>query len=288
MSEKILIVGLGFLGSTIFKQATKFSLKPFGTHIIDLDISNITSIEKKIDDVKPDYIINCAALTNLDQIELNSISAYAVNAYGAKNLASVSYKKKIKFIHISTDSVFDGKCGLYKEEDMPNPINEYAKSKKMGEDFIREISKEQIIVRTNFYGYNQNQKFLFNWIVKNLQQKTSITGFHDVIFNPVEINNLSLMILELVHTEFFGTIHLSSDVPMSKFEFAITIAKKLNFDTNLIEKGSIKEANFIAKRPLNTSLSNLLAKKILKTRPLPLKDWLDTDLIKTLSSSKLD
>ena len=274
MSEKILIIGLGFLGNTIFRQTTRFNMEPFGTHTLDLDICNIQSIEKKIDEIKPDYIINCAALTNLDQIELNPSNAYAVNAHGAKNLAIVSLKKKIKFIHISTDSVFDGKKGLYKEDDLPNPINEYSKSKKMGEDFVKEISEKHIIVRTNFYGNNQNEKFLFNWIVKNLQQKIPITGFDDVIFNPLEIENLSSMIIELIRTDFFGTIHISSDYPMSKFEFATTIAKKLNYDTSLIKKGSIKEADFIAKRPLNTSLSNSLARKTLKTLPLSLEDWL--------------
>jgi dTDP-4-dehydrorhamnose reductase len=284
MSEKFLIIGLGFLGNTIFQQVTKFSIKPFGTHKSDLDICNIESIEKKIDKIKPDCIINCAALTNLDQIESNPKNAYAINAYGAKNLAIVSLKKKIKLIHISTDSVFDGKIGSYKEEDLPNPINKYAKSKKMGEDLVKEISEKHVIVRTNFYGNNQDGKFLFNWIMKNLQQKIPITGFHDVIFNPLEIENLSSMIIELVHSNFFGTIHLSSNQPMSKYEFATTIARKLNYDTDLVRKGSIKEANFIAQRPLNTSLSNLLARKILKTLPLSLEDWLDTKFDKSAFS----
>lgn len=276
MAEKILIIGLGFLGNTIFQKSTKFNMKSFGTHKSDLNISNMELIEKEIDEVKPDYIINCAALTNLDQIESDPTDAYAVNAHGAKNLAIISLKKKIKLIHISTDSVFDGKRGSYKEEDLPNPINEYAKSKKMGEDWVREISDKHVIVRTNFYGNNSDGKFLFNWVVKNLQQKNPITGFHDVIFNPLEIENLSEMIIELCHSDFFGTIHLSSDNPMSKYEFATTIARKLNYDTSLVRKGSIKEVKFIAQRPLNTSLSNALAKKTLKTLPLSLEDWLDT------------
>lgn len=274
MTEKILIIGLGFLGNTLLRQARKSNMEFFGTHKSDLDISNMSLIEKKIEEIKPDYIINCAALTNLDEIESNPSNAYAVNSHGAKNLAIASFKKKIKLIHVSTDSVFDGKKGLYKEEDLPNPINEYARSKKMGEDLIRENSDKHVIVRTNFYGNNSDGKFLFNWVLKNLQQKISITGFHDVIFNPLEIENLSEMIIELCHGDFVGTIHLSSDKPMSKYEFATTIARKLNYDISLVRNGSIKEVNFIAQRPLNTSLSNLLAKKTLKTQPLSLEDWL--------------
>lgn len=85
------------------------------------------------------------------------------------------------------------------------------------------------------------------------------------------------MIIELIYSNFFGTIHLASDQTMSKFEFATTVAKKLNYDVNLVKKGSIKEANFIACRLMNTFLSNLLAKKTLKTLPLPLENWLSTE-----------
>ncbi|MFZ0183902.1 MAG: SDR family oxidoreductase [Nitrosotalea sp.] len=274
MAEKILIIGLGFLGNTIFQQAPKFNVKPFGTHKLDLDICSIESIEKTVEKTQPDCIINCAALTNLDQIESSPTAAYAVNSQGAKNVAIVSLKKKIKLIHISTDSVFDGKKGMYDENDLPNPINEYAKSKKIGEDFIREIYGDAIMVRTNFYGNNQEGKFLFNWILKNLQQKKSITGFDDVIFNPLEIENLSAMIIELTNKDLGGLIHLSSDEIMSKYQFAKKIAHTMQLDENLIKMGKVEEANFIAKRPLNTSLSNKKARKILETRPVTLEEWL--------------
>lgn len=274
MAEKILIIGLGFLGNTIFHQASKFNLKPFGTHRLDLDICSIESIEKAVERTRPDCIINCAALTNLDQIESDPTEAYAVNSQGAKNVALVSAKKKIKLIHISTDSVFDGKKRMYDEDDLPNPINEYAKSKKRGEDLIREVHEDATIARTNFYGNNQEGKFLFNWILKNLQQKKPITGFDDVIFNPLEIENLSAMIIELANKDFSGLIHLSSDDIMSKYQFAKKIANIMQLDENLIKKGKVQEANFIAKRPLNTTLSNNKARKILETKPVTLEEWL--------------
>jgi dTDP-4-dehydrorhamnose reductase len=223
---------------------------------------------------KPDIIINCAALTNLEQIESNSKKAYLVNAYGVKNIADVCKRNKIKMIHISTDSVFDGTQGMYSESDIPNPVNEYAKSKKLGEDFVKNILDDYIIIRTNFYGFNSEENFLFNWVLKNLKNKQPIIGFSDVMFNPLEIRNLINMIYELMNKDFMGIIHLASNEVISKYEFIIEVAKILNLDSELIVKGNIKNSNLIAKRPLNTSLSNQQAKKILKTQPLSLKNWL--------------
>lgn len=280
MSDKILIIGKGFLGSTIFSTCKNAGIHVLGTHYNSsapiMDITSRNSIEKVVNNFRPDLIINCAALTNLDQIESNPKRASMINAHGAKNIAEVSRKNKNKMIHISTDNVFDGKKGMYCEEDIPNPINEYAKSKKIGEDFVKEILDDYIIIRTNFYGYNSEGKFLFNWILKKIKERQQITGFSDIIFNPLEIRNLSDMIKELIHKDFKGILHLSSNEIFSKYEFIIEIAKMFDFNMNLITKGSIANANFTAKRPLNTSLSNQLAKKILKTQPLSLKKWLET------------
>ena len=164
---------------------------------------------------------------------------------------------------------------MYSEEDQACPINEYAKSKKIGEDLVSKANDRFVIVRTNFYGYNDNDKFLFNWVLKNLQNRINFTGFTDVIFNPLEIKNLATMIIELLHLDFVGTLHLSSDEILSKYQFATTIANTLGFDRELVRKGSIKDAGFVSERPLNTSLSNLKAKKLLKTKPLSLQEWLN-------------
>ncbi len=278
MSKKILVIGKGFLGSNIFSMLNGAKIDVLGTHYQKstpiLDIMDPCSIEKITNVFKPDIIINCAALTNLEQIESNSKKAYLVNAYGVKNIADVCKRNKIKMIHISTDSVFDGTQGMYSESDIPNPVNEYAKSKKLGEDFVKNILDDYIIIRTNFYGFNSEENFLFNWVLKNLKNKQPIIGFSDVMFNPLEIRNLINMIYELMNKDFMGIIHLASNEVISKYEFIIEVAKILNLDSELIVKGNIKNSNLIAKRPLNTSLSNQQAKKILKTQPLSLKNWL--------------
>ena len=278
MLEKILVIGKGFLGTSICNCASNIGIEAIGTNFSSsinyVDVSNINSLEKIASKIKPNLIINCAGVTNVDEIEKNSSLAYAVNAYGAKNVAEIAHYKKIKLIHISTDSVFDGTKKLYSEDDEPNPINEYAKSKKMGEDLIKSISDNYVIARTNFYGYNKVEKFLFNWILNNLKEHKYFNGFTDVFFIPLQVDNLSSMIIELGSKDFTGIINLSSNTILSKYKFASLIANELGFEKNLIYKSSIKDSSLIAKRPLNTSLSNLKAKKILTTSSIELVDWL--------------
>lgn len=275
--KKILVIGNGFLGKTINSYKSKnydIICISRNNSKITVDIRDIENLEKIITKINPQIIINCAALTNIDEIEKNSKEAFEVNSYGAKNIASIASKYNIRLIHISTDSVFDGKKEMYSEKDEPIPINEYAKSKKLGEDLIISNSKNFVIVRTNFYGINDEGKFLFSWIVNNLKNNQKIIGFNNVIFSPLEIKNLVDMLLELSESNFQGIIHLSSNEPISKYHFAKKIAKNLGFNENNIIEGKIEDMEFVAKRPFNTSLSNSLAKSILKTKIISMDEWL--------------
>lgn len=266
--KKLLIIGKGFLGNSLSKLAIKkfdvfeASLK----HGLFVDIQKIQSIEKLIKKHDPDIIINCAAITNIEKTENDTQKLFLVNAQGPGNIAKIAKKYSKKFIHISTDSVFDGNKKKYNELDLPNPLNEYSKSKFQGEQLVLENNSNSIIVRTNFYGYDENGKFLFNWIINQLNNKKSIIGFEDIIFNPLEINNLSELLLELCLIEFKGIIHLAGDEIFSKFDFIEKIALSLNLDRKLVIRGNSDQIKLIAKRPKNTTLDNSISKKILSTK----------------------
>lgn len=274
---KILVIGNGFLGGVISRIS---KIKDFDTYLasqncsILMDVRKIEMIDDAVKKIDPDVIINCAAITELDKIEKESKDAYAVNAYGAENIAKIASRYSKRLIHISTDSVFDGKKGNYLETDYPNPVNEYAKSKKNGEELIKKTLENYVIVRTNFYGNNIDGKFFFNWILKNLNEQKKINGFVDVTFNPLEIENLSMILLELTESKYRGLLHVASDKTYSKYEFARTIAEKLGYDSNLIIKGKIGD-KLVARRPCNTTLNNELAKKIIKNKFLDLETWLE-------------
>ena len=270
MSEKILIVGTCFLGRFLLREFNKSNIQAHGTSFnqstqekFKVDIRNIDSIKKCVLELKPDTIINCAANIDLNFLEKNEKQAIAINAVGAKNVALVANQNDTRLIHISTDGIFDGKKGNYSEDDVPNPINIYGKSKLMGEQLIKENSNNYVIIRTNFFGYNEQGKHLLNWILTTLKQKKQMTGFDDVLFTPLEISNLCMMIKEISMKNIHGIIHLASDKTISKYQFATEVANVFELDKNLIKKGSVVDSNLIAKRPKNTSLSNKKARKLI-------------------------
>lgn len=277
MTEKILVIGSGFLGDCIVKLGIQKNFDIVGAHFTTepfVNICELQSIEKIIEKFSPKTIINCAALTDVDKIEKFPKLAYEINSNGVKNLITVCSSKKIRLIHIYTDSVFDGKTGNYSEDDVPNPINEYGKTKFFGEQFLYPYLKNNTIIRTNFYGTHSEKKFLLEWILNNLKNNNRISGFDDVFFNPLEKTNLSEMILEIVEKEINGIIHLSSNKILSKFQFAKTIANFLDFPLSLVEQSNIGNSSLLANRPKNTTLNNKKMKQFLQTKPLELEDWL--------------
>jgi len=280
LTEKILVIGSGFLGNTIVKDGVTQNLDIIGTHVKReplVDIRDKNSVEKILDRLNPEVLINCAAFTNVDEIQRNPQLGSDVNFRGVQNIVKSCSKRRISLIQISTDSVFDGEKGNYSEEDIPNPVNEYAKSKLHAEKAIEAYLEKSTIIRTNLYGHNKEGKFLFNWILDNLKKNITIHGFDDVCFNPLEVSNLSEMIIEIAQKDIRGVLHLASNKILSKYQFARSVAKRLDFPVSLIKKSSIKESNLFAKRPLNTSLSNLKMKKLLKTKPIELDEWLITN-----------
>lgn len=278
MTKKILIIGAGFLGTTIEKIAIENNQIVFSTKKnksnLSLDIRDNSQIKKIINKISPDTIINCSAITNLDDIEKKPTLAYEINSIGAKNLANISKQNNIKFIQISTDGIFDGKKQFYSESDIPSPINEYARSKQKGETLVLENNENSIIIRTNFYGFNNENKFLFNWILSNLKNNREFNAFSDIIFNPLEITNLSKIILELIEKDFQGIINLCGSEVFSKYDFANKIANVLGYDSSLIHKDSIQNSSLVAERPSNTTLSNKFMNSMINTKVHSLEYWL--------------
>ena len=279
MSERVLVIGAGFLGENIMEKfknhiVTQTNLTKINKNSHILDITDEKQVIDCFHDVKPSIVINCAANTNIDFLEINTTTAYSINGEGARNIAVTCKKSDIRLVHISTDGIFDGINGNYTEEDKPNPINVYAKSKVIGEENIMKNCLNHVIVRTNFYGNHPQGKSLFNNILSKLKKKERFTGFDDVIFSPLEVSNLSDIISDVTFSNYRGILNLSSNESISKYQFCCKIADVFDFDSNLIKKGSIDDAGFIAKRPKNTSLTNTKSKQFTKSKIMSLEDWL--------------
>jgi dTDP-4-dehydrorhamnose reductase len=279
LSERVLVIGAGFLGGNIaekFKDhiITQTNLTKINKNSYILDITDEKQVVDCFHDVKPSIVINCAANTNIDFLERNTPTAYSINGEGIRNLAVTCKRSDVRLVHISTDGIFDGISGNYTEEDKPNPINVYAKSKVIGEENIMKNCLNHVIVRTNFYGNHPQGKSLFNNILSKLKNRERFTGFDDVIFSPLEVSNLSDLISDVTFSNYRGILNLSSNESISKYQFCCKMADVFGFDSNLIKKGSIEDAGFIAKRPKNTSLTNTKSKQFTKSKIMSLEDWL--------------
>jgi len=286
LKNKILLLGYGFLGKAISNEALKrnYHIKKTRLHndneTIQLDITNQNQVYELITYHKPNVIINCISRNDIDNLEKNPKLATNVNVKGIKNLAEICKKTGIRLIHISTDSIFDGIKNMYLENDKPNPINNYAKSKLKGENEIIKKCNNFVIIRTNLFGINEFGKYLLNNIITKLKNKEKIIGFNDVIFNPLSVENLAQQIVDVSLSDYKGILNLASDKPISKLEFCQIIAKKLDFENFSITSESVDKYNFLAKRPKNTSLDNTLSKSIVKHKSLNFEEWIELNKIR--------
>jgi len=279
MNKTFLVVGNGFLGECLIRQLQIMDFTVFFTNFEDvnqdgfyLNIEDKPSIEKLFAKINPDIVINCVANTKIDYLEQNPQIAININSIGTKNLAEVCNDANSRLIHISTDYVFDGFKGMYSETDSTNPVNEYGKSKVLSEKFVQNSLKDYVIIRTNFFGLDPKKRDLISQFLMTMKSKKSFYGFTDIFFTPLEINNLCELIIETSLTNIRGIIHLASNETISKYDLVFNVAKILSLDLSLLKKGSINNLNHMAKRPMNTSLDNSKAKKLLTTSILSLEE----------------
>ena len=272
-SSYLIFGGSGLLGSSWAKmQVLNNDNVAIVTHNVDPDInkvkkysvesSSMEEIEKLINTFKPSIIINTAGVTNIEKCENNYQLAYEANVNLPKKISKISKNNGIKFIHISTDHLFDGKKGNYSEEDAIFPLNNYAKTKALAEEEILKNNDTSLIIRSNFYGWGpKNRKSFSDLIFENLSNKKETFLFEDVFFSPLCIKDLIDFSNYLLFKNLRGVFNLSSNERISKLDFGKKIAKIFNLDSNLIKPISIEERKDLVLRPKDMSLSNKKFKK---------------------------
>jgi len=256
------------------------------------DLADLAIIERE----KPDMVVNCAALTNVDYCEDHEDEAERINSEGVRNLAQACRNSGVYFVQISTDGVFDGKKEKYSEADIPNPVNAYGRSKLKGESFVKEIGGNYAIVRTTIYGWNHLDKFsLAEWMLDMMERGEGFGGFKDIYFTPILVNNLGRAILELYEKRYRGIIHVTGSESISKLSFAKKIARVFGLRDDLVSSISHKDLNFKAARQENLSLDVSKAQNILETRLLNVEEGLeefktlrDNGFVERLKDSKIE
>ena len=224
--------------------------------------SSMEEIENLINTFKPSIIINSAGITDIEKCENNYQLAYEANVNLPKKISKISKNNGIKFIHISTDHLFDGKKANYSEEDAIFPLNNYAKTKALAEEEVLKNNDKSLIIRSNFYGLGpKNRKSFSDLIFDNLSNKKEIFLFEDVFFSPLYMKDLINFTNFLLFKNLRGVFNLSSNERISKLDFGKKIARTFNFDLNLIIPTSIEERKDLVLRPKDMSLSNKKFKK---------------------------
>lgn len=230
----------------------------------DGDVTNLDLLNRTICFYKPDVMINCAAMTSVDDCEIRPDLAFKVNSDGCANLAIVCSNNNIRLISISTDYVFDGTKGSpYNESDTPDGgLSVYGKSKFLGEENIRRICKNHTILRTAWLYGDGGPSFLHKILRMAMDPEISeIKAVNDQSGNPTSTMVVADVIRNILHrSEICGTFHISCEGTASRFEFASEIFRLLNVNKKIISC-STNEFPTLAKRPMDTSLDKILLKR---------------------------
>ena len=233
----------------------KLGSVPF--ELIKADLLAPDAVYHIISESKPDAVIHCAALADVDACEASPDLAYQMNADLPGRLADVCARRQVRLIHISTDAVFDGqKDGVYIEGDAPNPQGVYAQTKLEGERSVLQINPMAIVARVNFYGWSlSGKRSLAEFFINNLRTGKNVNGFTDVLFCPMLVNHLSEILLAMLERRLRGMYHVVGPQAMSKYQFGVEIARKFGLRESLISPQSVDKSSLTARRSHNLWLS---------------------------------
>lgn len=234
---------------------SRLKSSPFQT--LNADLLDEGAVDSVLDEARPDWLVHCAALADLEACEENPELVRRLNADLPSALAKACKTRGIHLVQVSTDAVFDGdKSGVYTEEDAPNPISVYSKSKLDGERAVLESNADAIVARVNFYGWSLGgRRSLAEFFYNNLTNNKSMSGYTDVIFCPMHVAHLSQTLLAMLAKGLRGLYHVVGPQPMSKYQFGVEIARKFGLNDSEISPKSIATSSLIARRANNLYLS---------------------------------
>ncbi len=221
-----------------------------------LDITKLDPVMKTIREIKPDFVVNAAAFTDVDRCESEPDLAYLINGLGARNIAMACEETKCPVVHISTDYVFDGrKNGPYDEWDDTAPINQYGLSKLMGERLVTSLTNRFYVVRTSWL-YGKNGKNFVDTIGRLLSEKEGIDVVNDQVGSPTYTLDLARKIREIIGKG-YGIYHVTNSGKCSWHEFAVAIADRMGIQKRITPVTS-EMFRRSAKRPANSVLGHTM------------------------------
>ena len=240
-----------------------------------VDMTNEELLRQCLLNLKPDYIINTAAMTNVDACEENQQACDAINVDAVRYLTLISEEINAHLIHLSTDFIFDGKKGFYKETDVPNPLSYYGLSKLKSEEIIIKSSIKHTILRTILvYGkvFSMTRSNIVLWVKEMLENNKEITIVEDQYRMPTFVNDLAIACKITVDKDATGVFHISSNQLLSVYEIAQQIAEVFCLNQCLIKPISTETLSQKALRPPKTGFDLSKTKKVLDFHPASFKE----------------
>lgn len=281
---KLFITGAsGLLGSRLVKVAidtghdvhATYNSHPVVSRVTQfLDITDKEAVNKCLTETSPDAVIHTASLTDVDLCEEKPDLARHVNEVATQNIAQASRQVGTYLVYLSTDYVFDGQRGHYGESDDPNPINEYGRSKLAGERQIALQCQHYCIARTSvLFGWGRNYRHNFaTWVHEKLGAGQQFKVVSDQYASPTLNTDLARMLIEVAESRIHGILHLAGSTRVSRYEFAVMLAKQFGFNENLLTPVQAEATRWRAKRPFDSSLNVSRAQEILTNKPITLNE----------------
>lgn len=288
---RLLVVGSnGLLGQKVVElfvrgtsaEITASSVEPApvrALHSVSYRQTDITAkkdVRAMVSAVEPAVIINCAAMTNVDACETERELAWKINVSGVEHLADAAKHANAALVHISTDYVFDGKQGPYAEDDRPEPLSYYGKTKLASENALRASDITYLILRTMvLYGHAEGVKANFAlWLIDSLQKKNPVNVVDDQVGNPTLVDDLAYAIMRAVELQKWGLYHIAGRDIISRYEFAVRLAGVFGLDAGLITPIKTEQLRQPAPRPLQSGLVTLKAETEIGYRPSTVEEGL--------------
>lgn len=242
------LVGIDLTNESFIKNI------PHQYHRLDLTNRKLTS--DCICTIEPQVIIHTAAMTAVDKCEIEKEACWKVNVNATDHIISAAQKIKAKVIFISSDYIFNGKKGPYREDDLPDPVGYYGKSKLAAENMLRGSSLDWAIVRTIvLYGVGIKVRASFvTWLLKELRAQKSVNIVNDQWSNTTMVDDLAAGIMRIIDLERSGIYNIAGKGYLNRYEFALKIAEFFELNPDLIHPISTKSLNQSAKRPMRSGL----------------------------------
>jgi dTDP-4-dehydrorhamnose reductase len=226
-----------------------------------MDVTDRKQVTKVVEELQPDTIVNTAAITNVDSCETDREAAWRVNVNGVENIVHAAKLTGAHVVQLSTDYVFDGKGGPYAEDDRPNPISYYGRTKLASENLLRTSGVPHTIVRTMvLYGHARRVKPNFAlWLVSELRQGRPVRVVSDQVGSPTFVDDLAFGVVKIVELRKQGIYHVSGPDLVSRYDFARELARVFRFNPKLVSPVTTASLRQPAPRPLKSGFIILKA-----------------------------